>query len=116
MSLYFLWAAVILLTVGFAFLAFFLLKLKRQFASLQSSHPQSGGIKHWSFVKYNPFPETGGEYSFIITLLDGLKNGIILTSLHGRGVTRFYAKEITGGVADQDLSQEEQQALHKALK
>lgn len=100
------WAAV--LTVAF-------FKLKREITQLKISHPLSGGIKHWSFVKFNPFSETGGQYSFVITLLDGLKNGIIITSLHGRGVTRFYAKQVVAGSPDQDLSDEERQGLLKAI-
>jgi hypothetical protein len=65
--------------------------------------------------KYNPFPDTGGDQSFTISLLNGVGNGILLTSLHARGATRLYAKEVHLGHADQELSSEEKQALNKAL-
>ena len=74
------------------------------------------GLNRWSLIRYNPFPDTGGSHSFVICLLDNLKNGILLTSLHSRGTTRFYAKKVDGGRADQDLSGEEQQALNQAIK
>jgi hypothetical protein len=66
---------------------------------------------HCHLVRFNPFPDTGGEQSFVISLLDGGGNGILLTSLHGRGVSRLYAKEIKAGKSDQKLSREEAQTL-----
>lgn len=69
----------------------------------------------WSLVKFNPFAEVGGEHSFVITLLDGTKSGVILTGLHGRGLTRFYVKLVDQGKPDQKLSDEETEGLKKAL-
>ncbi len=83
--------------------------VKPQFTSLQPSD------LHISLVKFNPFSDTGGDQSFVISLLDSQKNGILLTSLHNRDSTRIYAKKITLGKADQELSDEEKQALHQAL-
>ena len=78
--------------------------------------PGGSGLSRWSLVRFNPFGDTGGSHSFVICLLDTLKNGILLTSLHGRGITRFYAKKVAGGKAEQDLSGEERQALNQAIK
>jgi hypothetical protein len=76
---------------------------------------QSAGDFHFNLVRFNPFSDTGGEQSFVVSLLDGGGNGILLTSLHGRGVTRIYAKKVTAGKTDQELSHEERQALTEAL-
>lgn len=66
-------------------------------------------------IRYNPFADTGGDQSFIMTLLDGAGNGIVVTSLHSRGQTRWYAKNVKEGKGvEHELSKEEQQAL-KAL-
>ena len=46
----------------------------------------------WSLIRFNPFSEVGGHHSFVLTLLDMHKNGVVLTGLHGRGLTRFYTK------------------------
>ena len=78
--------------------------------------PGTSGLNRWSLVRFNPFSDTGGSHSFVICLLDTLKNGILLTSLHSRGITRFYAKKVDGGKAEQDLSGEERRALNQAIK
>lgn len=73
-------------------------------------------IQNVGLVKYNPFNEAGGEHSFSLALLDGNKNGIIITSLHTRERTRTYIKEISSAKAKIELSKEEQKALKLSLK
>lgn len=86
--------------------------------SRRKNKSQATGVSalwSWSLVKFNPFAEVGGEHSFVITLLDGTKSGVILTGLHGRGLTRFYVKQVENGKPDQKLSDEETESLKKAL-
>lgn len=66
-------------------------------------------------VRFNPFPDTGGDQSFAIALLDALGNGIILSSLHSRTDTRVFAKPVSGGRSRFALSEEEQDAIRKAM-
>lgn len=73
-------------------------------------------IQKVGLVKFNPFNETGGDHSFSLALLDGNKNGIIITSLHTRERTRFYLKEVLLGKTKLELSKEENKALKIALK
>lgn len=69
------------------------------------------------FVRFNPFPETGGNQSFSLAVLDGKGNGVVLSSLHSRESTRIYAKTIkTGKAGNFDLSAEEKQAIAQAVK
>ncbi|EKE04846.1 MAG: hypothetical protein ACD_19C00429G0006 [uncultured bacterium] len=68
-------------------------------------------IQRVGLVKFNPFDETGGDHSFSLALLDGNKNGIIITSLHTRERTRLYLKEVFSGKVNIKLSKEEQKAL-----
>lgn len=76
------------------------------------SHVQKVGI-----VRFNPFPDTGGSQSFVIALLDEKDNGIVLTSLHTRSVTRWYVKKVKEGKGEnQELSQEEQKAIKNSQK
>lgn len=49
------------------------------------------------FLRFNPFSDTGGKQSFILSLLDEDNNGIVISSLHSRGTTRLYAKEVEKG-------------------
>jgi hypothetical protein len=67
-------------------------------------------------VRFNPFPvsDTGGDQSFALALLDEGDNGFIVTSLHSRNGTRIYAKAVTAGKVDAQLSPEETQALEDA--
>lgn len=77
----------------------------------------SGQLAGWRFalVRFNPFADTGGEQSFVLSLLNPTGSGILITSLHGRGVTRLYAKEVKHGKTDTELSAEEKSALTQAL-
>jgi hypothetical protein len=67
-------------------------------------------------VRYNAFDDVGGEMSFSIALLDNQGNGVILSSIYGREEARVYAKPIAGGRSLYNLSEEEKQALRKALQ
>ena len=73
-------------------------------------------IQRVGLAKYNPFKETGGNNSFSLVLLDGNKNGIIITSLHTRERTRVYLKEVVSGKPKIELSDDEGKALKESLK
>lgn len=74
-------------------------------------------IQHVSLKRFNPFSDTGGDQSFILSLLDGNQDGIVITSLHSRENTRFYVKSVQGGVGiEHPLSSEEQKVVNKRGK
>ncbi len=73
-------------------------------------------IQKVGLIKYNSFKEAGGDNSFSLTLLDGNKNGIIITSLHARERTRLYIKDVISGKVNIKLSNEEEKSLKKALE
>lgn len=79
------------------------------------SIPDNLPVFGWSLIRFNPFSEVGGHHSFVLTLLDMHKNGVVLTGLHGRGLTRFYTKPVSNGMPDQPLSDEETKGLKEAL-
>jgi uncharacterized protein DUF4446 len=66
-------------------------------------------------VRYNPFEDTGGNQSFALALLDAAGTGLVINSLHARSGTRIYAKAIEAGKSDAALSQEEAEAVRRAL-
>ena len=74
-----------------------------------------GSVQHVGLVRFNPFEETGGDQSFALALLDGRGDGIVISSLHSRTVTRFYAKPIKKGLCQLSLSKEESKAVEMAL-
>ena len=63
----------------------------------------------------NPFHDTGGDMSFSLALLDFENNGYVLTSIHGRGADRVYAKSIQNGKSQHNLSAEEIESIKKAI-
>jgi len=107
------WVAPLIIFIWLAAITYFLIRIHRRFKSPTALFPVAG--LRFSLVRFNPFSDTGGEQSFVLSLLDGVGNGILLTSLHGRGMTRIYAKKVTAGKADQELSAEEKSALSQAL-
>ena len=69
-------------------------------------------IQKIGFIRFNPFPQTGGDQSFCLSLLDEKDTGFVLSSLHSRDATRFYAKTIKNGKSDGfKLSSEEKKAI-----
>ena len=69
-------------------------------------------IQKVGLVRFNPFSDSGGDQSFVLSILDGKDNGVILTSLNNRGMTRWYAKKVENGKGiDFKLSEEEEKAI-----
>jgi hypothetical protein len=75
----------------------------------------TGSVQNVGLVRFNPFQETGGDQSFALALLDKRGDGIVMSSLHTRTSTRFYARPIKGGAANSALSEEEAQAVQQAM-
>ncbi len=74
-------------------------------------------IQRIGIVRFNPFSDTGGNQSFVLALLDGEKNGIVLTSLYTRGSGRWYIKQIHSGEGvGLSLSREEAAAIASATQ
>jgi hypothetical protein len=65
-------------------------------------------------VRFNPFNDGGGNFSFSLALLDSHNTGIIITSMYGREQNRIYTKKIEDGKSDSPLNEEEKQAVEKA--
>ncbi|HEY8868794.1 MAG TPA: DUF4446 family protein [Candidatus Limnocylindrales bacterium] len=87
--------------------------LSARTARLEAETPRS--LQRVGLVRFNPFEDTGGNQSFVIALLDGNGDGIILSSLHARSGTRIYGKAVNRGKPETTLSDEESQALREAL-
>ncbi len=73
-------------------------------------------LQHLGVVRFNPFSDTGGDQSFAIALVDGHGNGVVLSSLHARDVTRVYAKPLQKWESTYPLTDEEKQAIARAYK
>ena len=73
-------------------------------------------LQHIGLVRFNPFDDTGSDQSFVIALLDDARDGIVISSLHGRANTRVFAKPVAAGGSSHNLSDEESQAIRIAIE
>lgn len=71
-------------------------------------------LRHVAVVRYDAFGDMGGRLSFSAAIVDDNGDGLVISSIHGRGESRTYAKGIVGGDSDVTLTPEEQQALAAA--
>ncbi len=73
-------------------------------------------LKNVTVTRYNPYNDTGGDQSFSAVFMDANLNGVLLTSLHSRSGTRIYAKVISEGKTDLELSKEEKEILKTTIE
>lgn len=66
-------------------------------------------------IKYDAFHEMGGKLSFSLAMLDAGNNGFIINAMHTREGRYTYIKEIIDGNSVIVLSEEEQEALNRAM-
>lgn len=76
----------------------------------KSSH----SLRHVGVVRFNPFHNTGGDQSFALALADDHGDGLVLSSLYARDVTRVYAKPLNQWGSTYSLTEEERQAIARA--
>ena len=67
-------------------------------------------------IKYNGFVGMGGKASFALCILDNSNTGIILNVIHSREGSYPYIKEVTNGVCETAMSEEERTALEMAMR
>jgi len=74
-----------------------------------------GAIAFRALVRYDAYGEMSGHQSATIALLDASRSGVVLTSIHHRDQARLYAKQVTDGIGEIELSPEEADAVRLAL-
>ncbi len=88
------------------------LALRQEVAALRAETRLA--LQHLSVVRYDAFPDVGGQLSWSLAVLDDHGDGTVLTAIHGRNEARSYAKTIREWSCDQPLSPEEEQAVERA--
>lgn len=74
-------------------------------------------IQKIGLVRFNPFNDTGGDQSFILSLIDEQDSGVVISGLHTRNGTRWYAKKVQHGAGvEHELSSDELKAIKAATK
>ena len=89
-------------------------KIDDQLSVIEKRLDQS--IRNIETVRFNPFPEVGGNQSFAISLLNEEGNGVVISSLYARDRMSLFAKPIKDGKSEFELTKEEKSVLKKTLK
>ena len=72
-------------------------------------------IQKIGLVRYNAFKDTGSDLSFTLALLDNKNTGIVLNGIYSRETSNIYSKPVEKGTSTYTLSDEEKQAIQKAI-
>ena len=67
-------------------------------------------------VRYQAIQNMGADLSYTVALLDENNDGVVFNGIYGRDGCYTYAKPIQEGKSSYNLSDEELQALEKAIK
>lgn len=73
-------------------------------------------IQKIGIVRFNAFKDVGSDLSFALALLDEKNDGVVLNGIYSRDVSNIYAKPVKNGTSTYTLSNEEEQAISKAVK
>ena len=73
-------------------------------------------IQKIGIVRYSAFKDTGSDLSFAVALLDEKNNGIVFNGIYSREMSNIYAKPVENGNSKYTLSNEEVEAIEKAVK
>ena len=73
-------------------------------------------IQKVGIVRYSAFKDTGSDLSFAAALLDEKNNGIVFNGIYSREISNIYAKPVENGNSKYTLSEEETEAIEKAVK
>ena len=72
-------------------------------------------IQKVGIVRYNAFKDVGSNLSFTLALLDNNNNGVVLNGIYSRDNSNIYAKPVKDGKSEYVLSEEEKEAIEKAI-
>lgn len=73
-------------------------------------------IQKVGIVRYNAFKDTGSDLSFALALLDENNNGVVLNGIYSREMSNIYAKPVNNGESSYTISEEEREAIKKAME
>lgn len=72
-------------------------------------------IQKIGVVRYSAFKDTGSDLSFALALLDEQNDGVVLNGIYSREMSNIYAKPIEDGKSKYTLSEQEDEAIQRAM-
>ena len=74
-----------------------------------------GCFQKVGLIRYNAFQDVGSDLSFALAILNNENDGIVLNGIYSREASNIYAKPIEKGESTYTLSEEEKEAIKKAM-
>ncbi len=75
-----------------------------------------GCIYKIGLIRYNAFKDTGSNLSFALAMLNERNDGVVLNGIYSRDSSNIYCKTVKRGVSEYAVSDEEKEAIEKAVK
>ncbi len=72
-------------------------------------------VQKIGIYRYNAYKDTASDLSFTLALLDEKNDGVVLNGIYSREMSNIYAKKITNGNSANNLTEEEKEALKRAM-
>ncbi len=82
---------------------------------VEKENAKISNIQKMGMVRYNAFKDVGSDLSFSLALLDENNNGVVLNGIYARETSNIYAKPIKNGKSTYAISEEEAEAIQKAM-
>ena len=73
-------------------------------------------VQKVGILRYSAFQDTGSDLSFTLALLDEHDNGVVFNGIYSREMSNIYAKPVENGKSKYTLSEEEQEAIKRAIE
>ena len=73
-------------------------------------------IQKVGMVRYSAFKDTGSDLSFAVAMLDENNDGVVFNGIYSREMSNIYAKPVKKGVSEYTLSEEEKEAIRRAIE
>ncbi len=107
----------LLLLLWNVYCTYLIFKLSKYKNTLSSIQDQNNSSVLLGLHRFNALPESTGDQSFSVAILDSTKSGFVLTGLYTKNITKFYAKSIKNDNSENlSLSPEEKLAILNATK
>ena len=72
-------------------------------------------IQKVGIVRYSACKDTGSDLSFAVALLDQENSGVVFNGIYSREMSNIYAKPVEKGNSTYTLSEEEVEAIRRAI-
>lgn len=72
-------------------------------------------IQKVGIVRYNAFKDTGSDLSFALALLDKQNDGVVFNGIYARESSNIYAKPVKNGESNYRMTEEEKEAIKRAI-